>query len=56
MHRKDQKVRNPLARVSAGLTLIPIVTIGGVRATNVIYSGLAPGLVGLYQINVQVPE
>jgi uncharacterized protein (TIGR03437 family) len=32
----------------------PSVTIGGVPAT-VSYSGLAPGLVGLYQVNVQVP-
>ena len=31
------------------------MTIGGVAATNLIYSGLAPGLVGLYQLNVQVP-
>jgi uncharacterized protein (TIGR03437 family) len=31
------------------------VTIGGIAATPVLYSGLAPGLVGLYQINVQVP-
>jgi len=32
----------------------PAVTIGGVPAV-VSYSGLAPGLVGLYQVNVQVP-
>jgi uncharacterized protein (TIGR03437 family) len=32
----------------------PIVSIGGVPAT-VSYSGLAPGEVGLYQINVVVP-
>ncbi len=32
----------------------PSVTIGGEPAT-VSYSGLAPGLVGLYQVNVQVP-
>jgi uncharacterized protein (TIGR03437 family) len=35
-------------------TLTPTVTIGGVNAT-VVYSGLAPGEVGLYQVNVQVP-
>jgi uncharacterized protein (TIGR03437 family) len=33
---------------------IPTVTIGGVSA-NVSYSGLAPTLVGLYQVNVLVP-
>jgi len=32
----------------------PSVSIGGVPAV-VSYSGLAPGLVGLYQVNVQVP-
>ncbi len=32
----------------------PIVTIGGTQA-SVQYSGLAPGEVGLYQVNVQVP-
>jgi uncharacterized protein (TIGR03437 family) len=45
------------AAAPAGATTLmtPTVTIGGVQATNVIYSGLAPGLVGLYQVNVQVP-
>jgi uncharacterized protein (TIGR03437 family) len=33
----------------------PAVTIGGLTAT-VGFSGLAPGFVGLYQVNVQVPE
>jgi uncharacterized protein (TIGR03437 family) len=33
----------------------PSVTIGGIPAV-VSYSGLAPGLVGLYQVNVQVPS
>jgi uncharacterized protein (TIGR03437 family) len=32
----------------------PIVSIGGVQAA-VQFSGLAPGFVGLYQVNVQVP-
>lgn len=32
----------------------PVVTIGGVPAA-VSYSGLAPGFVGLYQVNAQVP-
>jgi uncharacterized protein (TIGR03437 family) len=33
---------------------VPAVTIGGVAA-GVTYSGLAPTLVGLYQVNAQVP-
>jgi uncharacterized protein (TIGR03437 family) len=41
---------SPLARTNA----TPDVTIGGVPGT-VAFSGLAPGFVGLYQINVQVP-
>jgi len=41
---------SPLAKTSA----TPSVTIGGVTATP-IFSGLAPGYVGLYQVNVLVP-
>jgi len=41
---------NTLARTSA----TPQVTIGGVEA-NVTFSGLAPGFVGLYQVNAEVP-
>jgi len=39
----------------AGTTTTPIVTIGGVPAM-VSFSGLAPGYVGLYQVNALVPE
>ncbi len=36
-------------------TTPPTVTIGGVEG-QVRFSGLSPGLVGLYQINVRIPE
>ena len=35
--------------------MTPTVTIGGVSAT-VNFSGLAPGFVGLYQVNATVPD
>ena len=41
---------DPLARTTAQ----PSVTIGG-RSANVTFSGLAPGMTGVYQINVEVP-
>jgi uncharacterized protein (TIGR03437 family) len=41
----------PLARVKT----LPTVTLGGVAA-HVDFAGLAPGFVGLYQINVQAPD
>jgi uncharacterized protein (TIGR03437 family) len=34
---------------------LPVVTVGGIQSTNVSYSGLAPGFVGLYQVNAEVP-
>lgn len=46
----DPSPSQPLATTVA----IPAVTIGGQPAT-VQFSGLAPGLVGLYQVNVVVP-
>lgn len=44
----------PGAAPFADTVLLPVVTIGGLQA-SVIYSGLAPGLAGLYQLNVQIP-
>jgi uncharacterized protein (TIGR03437 family) len=44
---------SPSAPLSTTLAK-PTVTVGGVAAT-VQFSGLAPGYVGLYQVNVQVP-
>ena len=41
---------NPLSHTRA----VPAVTVGGIPAT-VSFSGLAPGFVGLYQVNVEVP-
>lgn len=40
--------------ISSSITA-PTATIGGVQAT-VSFSGLTPGFVGLYQVNVQVPD
>jgi uncharacterized protein (TIGR03437 family) len=36
-------------------TTTPQVSVGAVPAT-VIFSGLAPGFIGLYQVNVQIPD
>jgi uncharacterized protein (TIGR03437 family) len=41
---------DPLART----TLEPTVTVGGATAP-VLFSGLAPGFAGLYQVNVALP-
>jgi uncharacterized protein (TIGR03437 family) len=46
----DPSPSDPLARTVAA----PTVTIGG-RPVEVQFSGLAPGAVGLYQVNVIVP-
>jgi len=45
----------PKSNAPLAITKTPDVTIGGVPAA-VSFSGLAPGAVGLYQINVQVPD
>jgi uncharacterized protein (TIGR03437 family) len=36
-------------------TVTPTVTFGGATAIEVPFSGLAPGFVGLYQVNVRIP-
>jgi len=41
----------PFSTVTTPVTVL----IGGVEAT-VLYQGLAPGFVGLYQVNVQLPS
>lgn len=51
----DPATGSPAPPVELLQTLIaPTVTIGGLPA-HVSFSGLAPGYVGLYQVNVQVP-
>ena len=40
---------------TSGTVALPTVTIDGIQS-NVSFAGLAPGFVGLYQINVQVPQ
>lgn len=45
----------PAVDGSSTTTTTPQVTIGGVPAT-VSFSGLAPGFVSLYQVNVQIPN
>jgi len=39
----------------ATTTTDPVVTLGGVRC-RLLFSGLVPGLVALYQINIEVPS
>ena len=46
----------PAGDSPASVTLMtPVVLVGGVP-TDVLFSGLAPGFVGLYQVNVRIPE
>ena len=44
----------PTAEPLARTVTLPMVNIAGIAA-DVTFSGLAPGFVGLYQVNVQVP-
>jgi uncharacterized protein (TIGR03437 family) len=43
------------ANPPAVTTTLPVITIGG-RTSRVLFSGLAPGLAGVYQVNVMVPD
>jgi uncharacterized protein (TIGR03437 family) len=36
-------------------TVTPVVTFSGITASEILFSGLAPSFVGLYQVNVRVP-
>ena len=46
---------HPASSEPLSVTVVePTVTFGGVTG-RVLYSGLTPGFVGLYQINVEVP-
>ena len=47
-----------LANPLSSTTTNPTVSIGGIAApqTDGFFSGLAPGFVGLYQVNVQIPD
>ena len=47
----SEAVADPLSET----LVLPTVTIGGVEALAS-FSGLAPGFVGLYQVNVEIPE
>jgi uncharacterized protein (TIGR03437 family) len=40
---------------AATTTQLPNVTIGGLTANRITFAGLTPGVVGLYQINAEVP-
>ena len=45
----------PKTPANVAISRTPVVTIGGVPAA-VTFSGLAPGGVGLFQINAQIPD
>jgi uncharacterized protein (TIGR03437 family) len=54
-NRPNLGAASPSAPNLATTLAQPTVSIGGVDA-NVVFSGLSPGFVGLYQVNLQVPQ
>jgi uncharacterized protein (TIGR03437 family) len=54
----NQNVPSGTASPSTNLAMPlvpPTLTLGGIAVTNVLFSGLTPTLVGLYQVDFQVP-
>jgi uncharacterized protein (TIGR03437 family) len=54
----NQTVPSGDASPSANLAVpldTPTLTLNGAPVTNILFAGLAPTLVGLYQVNFQVP-
>jgi uncharacterized protein (TIGR03437 family) len=46
----------PASAAPLSLTTIPpVVSFGGIAASEVFFAGLAPGFVGLYQVNARIP-
>ena len=54
VRRNRRAIRRPSTQL-VSTTATPTVTIGGSTA-GFIFSGLTPGSVGLYQVNVTVPS
>src|SRR5439155_22437573 len=53
-NRRNSGAASPSNPLADTLTT-PIVTVGNVPA-SVSFSGLAPGFVGLYQVNIKIPD
>jgi uncharacterized protein (TIGR03437 family) len=51
----DQSVPSGTASPAANVLDLATLTLNGTPVTNVLYAGLTPTLVGLYQVNFQVP-
>ena len=52
-HRRHRAILLPSTQL-VGTNAAPTVTIGG-STGGIIFSGLTPGFVGLYQVNVAIP-